>query len=347
MTSQHHNQQQQQPFTAPFQLSSLLHSGYGHPTLRQWQSAEGKVLTKSALVYPIFIHDLADEKAEITSLPGQYRFGVNTLKEHFAPLVAKGLKCVILFGVPTLTKKDAVGTLADDPNGPVIQAIKVFRAEFPGVLVATDLCLCEYTDHGHCGVLTKAGTIDNQKSIDRLAAVALSYAQAGCQMIAPSDMMDGRIRAIKQILHDNGLSTQVSVMAYSAKFASVFYGPFRDAAGSAPFVGDRKCYQLPAGSRGLARRAVMRDVNEGADILMVKPGYPYLDIVRDTHEMYPDYPLAIYQVSGEYAMLWHAAQAGALDLKPAVLESLESGLRAGANILITYYTPLLLDWLSE
>ncbi|TPX60397.1 porphobilinogen synthase [Powellomyces hirtus] len=336
-----------QPYSAPFQLSSLLHSGYGNATLRQWQSAEGKVLSKQALVYPIFIHDLADEKLPINSLPGQYRFGVNTLKEHFQPLVQKGLRCVMLFGVPTLTKKDAIGTLADDPNGPVIQAIKVFRKEFPGVLVAADLCLCEYTDHGHCGILTKDGLINNQASIDRLAAVALAYAKAGCQMIAPSDMMDGRVRAIKQILYDNGMSTSVSVMAYGAKFASAFYGPFRDAAGSAPFEGDRKCYQLPAGARGLARRALVRDVNEGADLLIVKPGYPYLDIVRDAHELYPDYPLAIYQVSGEYAMLWHAAQAGALDLKAGVLESLESGLRAGANILITYYTPQLLDWLSE
>ncbi|KAJ3019594.1 hypothetical protein HKX48_001959 [Thoreauomyces humboldtii] len=337
----------QPDFTAPFQLSSQLASGYGHPTLRQWQSAEGKTLTKRALIFPIFIHDLPDAKDEISSLPGQYRFGVNTLRDHFAPLVAKGLSSVMLFGVPTLTKKDATGTLADDPEGPVVQAIKVFRKEFPSVIVACDVCLCEYTDHGHCGILTSAGHIDNLPSISRLAQVSLAYAQAGCQIIAPSDMMDGRIGAIKKILYDNGLGPRVSVLAYSAKFASVFYGPFRDAAGSAPFAGDRKCYQLPSGARGLARRALTRDVTEGADMLMIKPGYPYLDIVRDARELYPDYPLAIYQVSGEYAMLWHAAQAGAVDLKGAVLESLESGLRAGANILITYYTPQLLDWLSE
>ncbi|KAI8998202.1 hypothetical protein BC832DRAFT_561591 [Gaertneriomyces semiglobifer] len=334
-------------FQAPFELSSLLHSGFGHPTLRKWQSCEGRTITKESLIYPIFIHDIHDVKEEIKTLPGQYRFGINTLKDHFEPLVKKGLKTVMIFGVPVVAKKDSRGTLADDPNGPVIQAVKFFRREFPSVLVACDLCLCEFTDHGHCGILREDGTINNLPSISRLAEVALNYAKAGCQIIAPSDMMDGRIRAIKQILLDNGLGSKVAVMAYSAKFASVFYGPFRDAAGSAPMQGDRKCYQLPPGARGLARRALIRDANEGADMVMVKPGYPYLDIVRDAKELLPDLPLAIYQVSGEYAMLWHAANNGVVDLKAGVLESLEAALRAGANILITYYTPELLDWIQE
>ncbi|TPX67947.1 porphobilinogen synthase [Spizellomyces sp. 'palustris'] len=334
-------------FVAPFELSSLLHSGYSHPTLRVWQSCEGRTLTKSSLIYPIFVHDKPNVKEEIATLPGQYRFGVNTLKEHFGPLVEKGLKTVLIFGVPTLAQKDERGSCADDPKGPVIEAITFFRKEFPSILVACDLCLCEFTSHGHCGILNEDGTINNQPSIQRLAEVALSYARAGCQIIAPSDMMDGRIRSIKKILFDNGLEAKVAVMAYSAKFASVFYGPFRDAAGSAPSHGDRKCYQLPPGARGLARRALIRDAGEGADIIMVKPGCPYLDIVRDAKELLPDLPLAIYQVSGEYAMLWHAAQNGVFELRAGVMESLQAALRAGANILITYYTPLLLDWLED
>ncbi|KAJ3098680.1 hypothetical protein HDU97_003797 [Phlyctochytrium planicorne] len=196
-------------------------------------------------------------------------------------------------------------------------------------------------------ILREDGTLDNTASIQRLAEVGLSYAKAGCHIIAPSDMMDNRIRSIKEKLFENGMSNTVSVMAYSAKFASVFYGPFRDAACSAPSFGDRKCYQLPPGARGLAKRALIRDAAEGADIVMVKPGYPYLDIVRDAKELLPDLPLAIYQVSGEYAMIWHAAQNKVFDLKAGVFEATESALRAGANIIITYYTPWLLDWLDE
>jgi porphobilinogen synthase len=272
------------------------------------------------------------------------RYGINTLKESFEPLVRKGLRSVLLFGVPGDIVKDGRGSGADDVNGPVIQAIRFFRTEFPEVLVACDVCLCAYTSHGHCGILTEKG-IDNQASIARLAEVALAFAQAGCQLLAPSDMMDGRIRSMKQILLEHKFN--VPVMSYSAKFASAFYGPFRDAACSSPSFGDRKAYQLPPGSRGLARRALIRDANEGADFLMVKPGYPYLDIVRDAKELYPDIPIAIYQVSGEYAMLWYAAQHGVVDLEQGVRESLEAGIRAGATILITYYTPMLLDWLPQ
>ncbi|KAJ3255934.1 hypothetical protein HK103_005850 [Boothiomyces macroporosus] len=329
----------------PFEIGSLLHSGYQHPLTRAWQN-DGKVLTKSNLVFPIFIHDKADVKEPINSLPGQFRYGINTLKESFEPLVKKGLACVLIFGVPGNEEKDNRGSSADDPNGPVIQAIKFFRKEFPAVLVACDLCLCAYTSHGHCGILNDAG-LDNQASIDRLAQVGLNFAIAGCQVIAPSDMMDGRIRAIKEALLSNGYGSKVAVMSYSAKFASAFYGPFRDAAGSAPSYGDRKCYQLPPNARGLARRALVRDAAEGADMVMVKPGYPYLDIVRDAKELVPDLPIAIYQVSGEYAMIWHAAQNNVFQLKDGVIESLESGMRAGANILITYFTPQLLDWLDE
>ncbi|KAJ2991911.1 hypothetical protein HDV02_003395 [Globomyces sp. JEL0801] len=325
---------------AEFRITSLLHSGYQHPITRSWQ-ADGRRISKQSLIYPVFIHDIDDSKIEIKSLPGQFRFGINTLKDHFTPLVQKGLTCVLLFGVPS-GNKDGRGSGADLPNSPVIRAIRLFREEFPNVLVACDVCLCAYTDHGHCDK-----KLDNQASIERLAEVSVNFAKAGCQLIAPSDMMDGRIRAIKQYLIKSGLGSQVAVMSYSAKFASAFYGPFRDAAGSAPSYGDRKCYQLPPNARGLARRAIIRDVDEGADFLMVKPGYPYLDIVRDCKTLAPDHPCAIYQVSGEYAMIYHAAQNGVFELKAGVLESLESAFRAGANILITYFTPDLLDWLDE
>ncbi|KAK5610535.1 hypothetical protein CRENBAI_003504 [Crenichthys baileyi] len=197
------------------------------------------------------------------------------------------------------------------------------------------------------GILTEDGAVNNDASCLRLAEVALAYARAGCHIIAPSDMMDGRIRAIKQALLSNGLGNKVSVLSYSAKFASCYYGPFRDAAQSKPAFGDRRCYQLPAGARGLALRAVERDVREGADMLMVKPGLPYLDIVRDVKDKFPTHPLAVYNVSGEFAMLWHGAKAGAFDLRAAVMEAMTAFRRAGADIIITYYTPELLTWLKE
>eukprot|EP00731_Ephydatia_muelleri_P036337 Em0238g4a len=226
--------------------------------------------------------DIADLEEEVASLPGQKRYGVNKLKAALEPLVKNGLKAILIFGVPTKLQKDARGSVASDPGNPTILAIKEVRAHFKDLLVACDVCLCAYTDHGHCG----------------------------CQLIAPSDMMDNR----------------VAVMSYSAKFASTFYGPFR-----------------------YSHKVLMeRDVREGADILMVKPGMPYLDIVRDTKERYPFHPLAIYHVSGEYAMLYHGSTAGAFDLKKAVMETITSMRRAGgADIIITYFTPSLLQWLKE
>lgn len=338
---------QAQQFQSPFELSSLLHPGYGHDVLRNWQTAEGRKITKDSIIYPVFVTEknrLAKEP--IASLPGLYRFGVDALQEHLAPLVAKGLQSVILFGIPNDDKKDPFGTAADDPEGPVIQATKAIRSAFPQVFILCDLCLCEYTSHGHCGYLNDDGSINNKESIDRLAQVAVNYAKAGCHMIAPSDMMDGRIRAIKHSLNQNGFGSKVSVMSYSAKFASVFYGPFRDAAGSVPAKGSRCNYQLPPGGRGLARRALIRDAQEGADAMIVKPGYPYLDIVRDAKELLPDLPLCVYQVSGEYAMLYYAAENNVGNLKDLVLESLLGAYRAGANIVITYYAPQLMEWLD-
>lgn len=328
------------------QTEPLLHGGYFHPVLRSWQTSATQ-FNASNLIYPIFVTDSPDAVEHIASLPGQARYGVNKLEERLRPLVDDGLKCVLIFGVPSKVTKDDRGSAADSEDTPAIQAVRKIRTKFPDLLVACDVCLCPYTSHGHCGILREDGTIQNEASCQRLAEVALAYARVGCHIVAPSDMMDGRIGAIKNALLSNDLGNKVSVMSYSAKFASCFYGPFRDAALSKPAFGDRRCYQLPPGARGLARRAVDRDVREGADMLMVKPGMPYLDLVREVKDRHPDHPLAVYHVSGEYAMLWHGAQAGAFDLKVAVLESMTSFRRAGADIIITYYVPQLLNWLKE
>ncbi|KAJ2595871.1 Aminolevulinate dehydratase [Coemansia sp. RSA 1722] len=326
------------------EINSLLHAGYHNPAQRPWQIE--RTLTKSALMYPIFITDEQDSLIPISSMPNQYRIGVNRLEAFIQPLVAKGLRAVMLFGVPNDSVKDEFGTAADDPNGPVILAIKLLKSKFPDLLVSCDVCLCEYTSHGHCGHLNSDHTINNEASVKRLAEVAVNYAKAGADNVAPSDMMDGRMRAIKQGLLEAGLSHRVSLMAYSAKYASALYGPFRDAACSGAKFGDRSAYQLPPGSRGLGRRAIERDVSEGADMIMVKPAMFYLDIVRDAKEIAPNHPIAAYQVSGEYAMLHHAASAGVFDLKTAVLESMVSLQRAGCNLILTYFTPELLEWLD-
>merc|ERR1712093_924557 len=325
-------------------VSSVLQGGYAHPLTRELQAE--RQLTKNMLMYPIFITDEEDAETVISSLPGQKRWGINKLKGFLEPLVKKGLRSVILFGVPVRAKKDYCGTPADDPNGPVILAIKLIRKEFPELVVACDVCLCEYTAHGHCGYLNEDGTIHTAPSVKRIAEVALNYAKAGAHMVAPSDMMDGRIKAIKEALIGAGYGNRVTLMAYSAKFATSLYGPFREAAGSAPSFGDRKCYQLPAGARGLAKRALLRDAQEGADILMVKPAMPYLDIIAEARNITPNHPLACYQVSGEYAMIHAGANAGVYELKAMAFESAHCMLRAGCTLILTYFTPDFLDWLS-
>ena len=300
------------------------------------------------LIYPLFISDQDDEETLIPSLPNQHRRGINRLVAFLEPLVHKGLRSVILFGVPlTPGTKDQLGTAADDPNGPVVRSIRLIRQRFPQLYVVADVCLCEYTSHGHCGILRDDGSLNNAMSVDRISDVAVAYAQAGAHCVAPSDMNDGRIRAIKLKLIEEGVAHRVMLMSYAAKFSGCLYGPFRDAAGSCPSFGDRKCYQLPPGGRGLARRAIVRDINEGADVIMVKPAGQYLDIVSDAKELGKDLPVAAYQVSGEYAMLHAAAKAGVFDLKSAVFESHESILRAGATIVVTYFAPELLDWLDN
>ncbi|KAK1589704.1 putative porphobilinogen synthase [Colletotrichum navitas] len=299
------------------------------------------------LIYPLFISDQDDEEALIPSLPGQYRRGINKTMAYVETLVRKGLRSVMLFGVPVRPGvKDALGTAADDPEGPVIRSIRAIRQRFPQLFICADVCLCEYTSHGHCGILRDDGSLNNQLSVDRISDVAIAYALAGAHCVAPSDMNDGRIRAIKLKLIEEGIAHKTVLMSYSAKFSGCLYGPFRDAAGSAPSFGDRKCYQLPPGGRGLARRAIVRDIGEGADIIMVKPASQYLDIISDAKELGKDMPVAAYQVSGEFAMIHAAAKSGVFDLKQMAFESTEGILRAGATIVISYFTPDFLDWLS-
>jgi len=250
-------------------ISSQLHGGYAHPLTRSWQAE--RQLTKSMLIYPLFISDNDDEETAIPSLPDQHRRGIRRVVAHIEPLVKKGLKAVILFGVPLKPgTKDALGTAADDPKGPVLETIRLLCRTFPLLYIVADVCLCEYTSHGHCGILREDGSLNNALSVDRISDVALAYAEAGAHCVAPSDMNDGRIRAIKLKLIEAGIAHRTTLMSYAAKFSGCLYGPFRDAAGSCPSFGDRKCYQLPPGGRGLARRAIRRDIDEGADIIMVR-----------------------------------------------------------------------------
>lgn len=326
-------------------IASQLHGGYSHPLARAWQAE--RQLTKSMLIFPIFITDNPDEETSIPTLPNQKRMGLNKLVPFLEPLVAKGLKSVMLFGVPLAPAvKDALGTAADDPSGPVIAGIRLLRRAFPHLFISCDVCLCEYTSHGHCGILHEDGSLNNNLSVDRISDVALAYAQAGAHCVAPSDMNDGRIRAIKLKLIEAGIAHRVLLMSYSAKFSGCLYGPFRDAAGSVPSFGDRRCYQLPPGGRGLARRAMHRDIAEGADVIMVKPATQYLDIISDAKEIGKDMPVAAYHVSGEYAMIHAAAKAGVFDLKTMAFEATEGILRAGASIVVSYFTPEFLDWLE-
>ncbi|CAK7204496.1 Aminolevulinate dehydratase [Sporothrix eucalyptigena] len=328
------------------EISSQLHGGYSHPLARAWQAE--RQLTKSMLIYPLFVSDQDDEETPIAALPNQRRFGINRLVPFLEPLVHKGLRSVILFGVPLKPgTKDQLGTSADDPNGPVVRSIRLLRQRFPQLYIVADVCLCEYTSHGHCGILRDDGSLNNAMSVDRISDVAVAYAQAGAHCVAPSDMNDGRIRAIKLKLIEEGVAHRVMLMSYAAKFSGCLYGPFREAAGSCPSFGDRKCYQLPPGGRGLARRAIVRDINEGADVIMVKPAGQYLDIISDAKELGKDLPIAAYQVSGEFAMLHAAAKAGVFDLKTAAMEAHDSILRAGATIIVSYFTPELLDWLDN
>ncbi|HEY8449288.1 MAG TPA: porphobilinogen synthase [Bacillota bacterium] len=298
-------------------------------------------LEPSDLIYPLFLCEGRDVRREIASMPGNYHLSVDRVVPEMKPLVDAGLSAVMLFGVPD--RKDARGSAACDPDGPVPRGIAALKEAFPDLVVMTDVCLCAYTDHGHCG-LVEDGEILNDPTLELLAAMALVHARAGADLVAPSDMMDGRVGAIRRALDGEGL-TGVGILAYSAKYASALYGPFRDAAHSTPAFGDRRSYQMDPANAREAMRELELDLAEGADILMIKPALPYLDVIRMARERFP-VPIAAYHVSGEYAMIKAAAERGWLDERAAALEVLTAIKRAGADMILTYFTPQVLRWLG-
>ncbi|OAG27575.1 porphobilinogen synthase [Thermodesulfatator autotrophicus] len=289
-------------------------------------------LSLNHLVYPLFVVEGQHVKEEVSSMPGVFRFSVDLLKEEIKEIKDLGLPAVILFGIPA--KKDEIGSEAYAKKGVVQKAISAIKKVAPELLVITDVCLCEYTSHGHCGII-KNGEVDNDLTLEQLARVAVSHARAGADMVAPSDMMDGRVARIREALDEAGFS-HIPIMSYAVKYCSSFYGPFREAAESAPQFGDRRSYQMdPANVREALREAAL-DVEEGADILMVKPAMPYLDVIARLREEF-NHPIAAYQVSGEYAMIKAAGKMGWLDEERAMMESLLSIRRAGADIILTYF----------
>ena len=289
-------------------------------------------LAPEQMVYPLFVCPGTQVRAEVGSMPGVFRLSVDQLAKEAADCLALGVRSVILFGLPE--KKDGLGSGAYARNGIIQQAIRELKKKAPEMTVITDVCLCEYTDHGHCGCLA-GQEVDNDATLELLAKTALSHAQAGADMVAPSDMMDGRISEIRTVLDENSFH-MVPIMSYAVKYASAFYGPFRDAAECAPQFGDRRSYQMdPANSREALREATL-DVDEGADILMVKPALAYLDIISRLHDEF-DLPVAAYQVSGEYAMIKAAAEKGWIDGERVMAETLLAIRRAGADIILTYF----------
>lgn len=289
-------------------------------------------LSPADLIYPLFVKPGRGKRDEVSSMPGVFQLSVDMLPAEIDELIKLGIPAVILFGLPSA--KDAAGSEAYDPDGIVQQAIRAIKAHAPEFYVITDVCMCEYTDHGHCGII-KDGDVDNDETLELLAKEALSHAEAGADMVAPSDMMDGRVMAIRETLDNHGYK-HIPLMSYAVKYASGYYGPFREAAESTPQFGDRRSYQMDPGNRREAIREARMDVEEGADIIMVKPGLPYLDIVRDLREEF-DLPVAVYNVSGEYSMIKAAGRAGWIDEERVMMETLLSFKRAGADLILTYH----------
>ena len=296
------------------------------------------MVNPDSLVYPMFVVEGEGIKEEIPSMPGQYRFSIDEILQELESCVIVGIRSILLFGIPD--SKDEMATSAYDDDGIVQRAIRAIKAKFPELYVITDVCLCEYMSHGHCGII-KDGDVDNDPTLELLAKTALSHAVAGADMVAPSDMMDGRVAAIRTKLDENGFSN-TPIMAYSAKFASAYYGPFRDAADSAPHFGNRKSYQMDVRNAREAQHEVDLDIEEGADIVMVKPGLAFLDILRQTAETSP-VPVAVYNVSGEYSMVKAAAKMGWIDEDSIIRENLLAFRRAGADIIITYHAKEALE----
>jgi porphobilinogen synthase len=299
-------------------------------------------LSASDVILPLFLVNGQGIEKPISSLPGVFHHSVDKALEFIRPLVARGLRGIILFGLPD--QKDPEGSEAWNPDGAVQRGCTAFKSEFPHLTIMTDVCLCQYTSHGHCGEFLE-GEVVNDPSLQRLALTALSHAIAGADVVAPSDMMDGRVGAIRDTLERAGYPN-VAILSYAVKYASAFYGPFREAAHSAPGQGDRKGYQMDPANRREALREARLDIHEGADMLMVKPALPYLDIISDLRREY-DYPLAAYHVSGEYSMVKAASQMGWIDEKLVTLEILTSIKRAGADMIITYAAGDLCRWLQS
>jgi porphobilinogen synthase len=299
-------------------------------------------LSVEQLIYPLFIAEGLREPRAISSMPGIMQWPLERLGREVERLAQLGIPAVLLFGIPN--EKDEVGSQAYHSEGIIQQAARLIKAEVPGMVVMTDVCLCEYTSHGHCG-LVRDDVVLNDESLELLARMALSHVEAGADLVAPSDMMDGRVGAIRRALDEQGFSA-TPIMAYSAKYASGFYGPFREAAGSAPQFGDRRSYQMDPANVREALREVDLDIAEGADIVMVKPALAYLDVIQQVRNRC-DLPIAAYNVSGEYAMIKAAAQQGWLDERRVTMEVLTGIKRAGADMIITYFAPQVAQWLNE
>lgn len=317
-----------------------------HRRLRQTANMRALVrenyLRTEDLIYPLFIVEGENVKNEVSSMPGVYHLSLDNLKEEIAEVESLGIKSVLLFGVPN--EKDEVGCQAYHDHGIVQEATRVIKKDFPDMVVIADTCLCEYTSHGHCGVI-EDGKVLNDPSLELLGKTAVSQAKAGADIIAPSNMMDGFVTAIRFALDEAGFQ-DVPIMSYAVKYSSAFYGPFREAAESTPQFGDRKSYQMDPANRIEAMREAESDVMEGADFLIVKPGMPYLDIVRDVKNTF-NLPVVIYNVSGEYSMVKAAAQNGWIDEKSIVMEMLTGMKRAGSDLIITYHAKDAALWLKE
>lgn len=294
------------------------------------------------LIYPVFVRDGHNSKTEIKSMPGIYQFSVDRIGEEISRAIESGIHSIMIFGVPD--QKDEVGSQAYDPNGVTQRGIRKIKEDFCNLYVIADVCLCEYTSHGHCGVVSQ-GEILNDESLELLKKTARSLVEAGADMVAPSNMMDGYVAAIRQDLDEHQFSA-IPIMAYSAKYASAYYGPFRDAAQSAPCFGDRKTYQMDYCNSKMAMREIQIDIDEGADIVMVKPALAFLDVIKEASNRF-DHPIATYNVSGEYAMVKAAALNGWIDEKKVVMENLIGMKRAGADMIITYHAIDVANWIKE
>ena len=309
------------------------------PALRRL-ARETQIATQD-LIYPLFVRDAIDEPQPIAAMPGHHQHTLDSLTREAEAAIRVGVRSFVLFGIPA--QKDVQASGAYDAEGVVQLAVRAIKEAHPELVVITDVCLCEYTSHGHCGVVRDDGHVDNDVTLELLAKTAISHAAAGADAVAPSDMMDGRVGALRSQLDSEGHS-ETPIIAYSSKFASAFYGPFREAAESTPQFGDRRSYQMDPANSDEAVREALLDVEEGADVVMVKPALPYLDVVRRVKDA-TRVPVAAYNVSGEYSMIKAAARAGYLDERTAVLEALTGIRRAGADIVITYHAKDVAEWL--